>query len=236
MFTEERPSFEGKHYRIHEALDSPRPIQAGGPPILVGGGGEQRTLRIAAKFADLTHWFSLGLETLRHKDELLIRYCDEIGRDPSTIERTMGAPVIVVGSDAEAKAFLGMMPPERRPYIVAGTPEQVVDDLDVHRGRVHRVHVQQRDLPDAGTDREGRRAPRDGPTGRSALASCETTATPSPDLGLDAAVIQPYGCINATAFNADQSSPPLPMPPGATSSCARWAAAKGSPSWPGTTP
>ena len=82
MFTEERPSFEGKHYRIHEALDSPRPIQAGGPPILVGGGGEQRTLRIAAKFADLTHWFSLGLETLRHKDELLIRYCEEIGRDP----------------------------------------------------------------------------------------------------------------------------------------------------------
>ena len=68
MFTEERPSFKGKHYRIHEALDSPRPIQAGGPPILVGGGGEQRTLRIAAKFADLTHWFSLGLETLRHKE------------------------------------------------------------------------------------------------------------------------------------------------------------------------
>ena len=83
MFTEERPSFEGQHYRIHEALNSPRPIQAGGPPILVGGGGEQRTLRIAAKFADLTHWFALGLETLRHKDELLIRYCEEIGRDPA---------------------------------------------------------------------------------------------------------------------------------------------------------
>ncbi len=129
MFTEERPSFEGKHYRIHEALDSPRPIQAGGPPILVGGGGEQRTLRIAARFADLTHWFSIGLDALRHKDELLVRYCEEIDRDPATIERTIGAPVIVVGSDAEAKAFLEMMPPERRPYIVAGTPEQVVDDL-----------------------------------------------------------------------------------------------------------
>ncbi len=82
MFTEERPSFEGQHYRIDEALNMPRPIQAGGPPILVGGGGEQRTLRIAAKYADMTHWFALGLDALRHKDELLIRYCEEIGRDP----------------------------------------------------------------------------------------------------------------------------------------------------------
>jgi F420-dependent oxidoreductase-like protein len=129
MFTEERPSFEGKHYRLHEALNSPRPIQAGGPPILVGGGGEQRTLRIAAKYADMTHWFALGLETLRHKDELLIRYCEEIGRDPSTIERTIGAPVVVVGSDAEGKAFVDMLPPERRTMFVVGTPEQVVDAL-----------------------------------------------------------------------------------------------------------
>jgi F420-dependent oxidoreductase-like protein len=129
MFTEERPTFHGQHYRIHEALNSPRPIQAGGPPILVGGGGEQRTLRIAARFADMTHWFALGLPTLRHKDELLVRYCEEIDRDPATIERTIGAPVVVVGSDAEAKAFLELMPVERRPYVVAGTPEQVVDSL-----------------------------------------------------------------------------------------------------------
>ena len=95
----------------------------------MGGGGEQRTLRIAAKFADMTHWFALGLETLRHKDELLIRYCEEIGRDPSEIERTIGAPVVVVGSDAEKSAFLELMPAERRPFIVAGTPDQVVDTL-----------------------------------------------------------------------------------------------------------
>src|SRR3954468_8921171 len=56
MFTEERPSFEGRYYGIREALNVPRPIQQGGPPILVGGGGEQRTLRIAAQFADMTHW------------------------------------------------------------------------------------------------------------------------------------------------------------------------------------
>src|SRR5690349_4238395 len=55
MFTEERPSFEGRYYKIDRALNSPRPIQPGGPKILVGGSGEQRTLRLAAQHADITH-------------------------------------------------------------------------------------------------------------------------------------------------------------------------------------
>ena len=63
---------------------------------MVGGGGEQRTLRIAARHADMTHWFPLGLPTLKHKND-----CSSatpgIGRDPGTIERTMSAPVIVTG-------------------------------------------------------------------------------------------------------------------------------------------
>jgi F420-dependent oxidoreductase-like protein len=129
MFTEDRPSFHGEHYQIERALNVPRPVQQGGPPILVGGGGEQRTLRIAAKYADMTHWFALGLDALKHKTEVLERYCEEIGRDPGTIERTMGAPVIVTASDGEAKQALEMMPPERRPHVRAGTPEQLADAL-----------------------------------------------------------------------------------------------------------
>jgi F420-dependent oxidoreductase-like protein len=125
MFTEERPSFEGRFYRIREALNEPRPIQPGGPPILVGGGGEQRTLRIAARHADLTHWFAIGIEPLRRKTEILERYCAEIGRDPASIERTMGAPVIVAANDAEAQAFLERMPEDRRPFAQVGTVQQV---------------------------------------------------------------------------------------------------------------
>ncbi|HEV8403854.1 MAG TPA: TIGR03560 family F420-dependent LLM class oxidoreductase, partial [Candidatus Limnocylindrales bacterium] len=84
MFTEERPSFTGRYHRIDQAYNVPPPVQPGGPKILVGGAGEQRTLRIAAKHADMTHWFSLGLDGVKHKTEVLERYCEEIGRDPST--------------------------------------------------------------------------------------------------------------------------------------------------------
>ena len=129
LFSEERPSFAGTHYRIQDALNVPRPIQPGGPRILVGGGGEQRTLKIAARFADMTHWFPLGLEVLQRKSEILAGYCEAIGRDPAEIERTMAAPVLVAENEADTARMLESVPPERRPYVVAGTPEQVVDRL-----------------------------------------------------------------------------------------------------------
>ncbi len=129
MFTEERPTFAGRHYRIDAALNVPRPIQPGGPKIIVGGGGEQRTLRIAAKHADMTHWFPLGLDVLRHKNDVLVRHCEEIGRDPSTIERTMATPVLLAATDQEAKATLAKLPEERRALVTIGTPEQAASAL-----------------------------------------------------------------------------------------------------------
>ncbi|HET9615432.1 MAG TPA: LLM class F420-dependent oxidoreductase [Candidatus Limnocylindrales bacterium] len=129
MFRENRPSFTGRHYRIERALNVPRPIQPDGPPILVGGGGEQRTLRIAAKHADLTHWFPLGLEVLEHKSELLDRYCEEIGRDPAAIERTIATPVVVAADERAARAMIERLPEERRAHVQGGTPEQAADAL-----------------------------------------------------------------------------------------------------------
>jgi F420-dependent oxidoreductase-like protein len=136
MFTEERPSFEGRFYRIDAALNQPRPIQPGGPPILVGGGGEQRTLRLVARHADYAHWFPLGMDVLRHKTELLERYCAEIGRDPATIIRTMAAPVLLVADQREGEARLARIPPERRGSLVAAAPEQAAEILSeyVHAG------------------------------------------------------------------------------------------------------
>ena len=129
MFAEDRPSFIGRFYRIDRALNVPKPVQSGGPKIMVGGGGEQRTLRIAAKHADITHWFPLGLDVLRRKTEVLARYCEELDRDPAEIERTMATPVIVAATSAEFEAFRDRLPPERRPHVVGGTPEQAADGL-----------------------------------------------------------------------------------------------------------
>ena len=129
MFSEDRPSFEGRYSRIEHALNVPRPVQPGGPPILIGGGGEQRTLRIAAKHADMTHWFPLGMDMLRHKSEVLESYCREIGRDFGSIQRTMAAPAIVARDEAAKDAFLEQLPAERRAYVRGGTPQQAADVL-----------------------------------------------------------------------------------------------------------
>ena len=129
MFREDRPSFEGTYYRVEEVLNVPHGVQPGGPKIVVGGGGEQRTLRIAARHADMTHWFALGLDALRRKTEILFRYCDEIGRDPQTIERTMGAPVIVADDPADAERHLAGIPPDRRAHTAVGPPDAVAETL-----------------------------------------------------------------------------------------------------------
>jgi F420-dependent oxidoreductase-like protein len=129
LFTEERPTFHGRHYRIKAALNVPRPIQPGGPRILVGGGGEQRTLRIVARHADMAHWFPIGLDGLRHKTEVLQRHCEAVGRDPSTIERTMAAPVAPGETEEAARAILLRVPPERREGVFAGTPRQCAEVL-----------------------------------------------------------------------------------------------------------
>ena len=128
MFTQERPSFEGKHYRIHEALNVPRPIQPGGPPILIGGGGEQKTLRVVARYADMSNWWG-SFDELKHKDEVLLRHCEAEGRDPLTIRRTIMAPVLLVPDTAHAAGALERLAPERRAMVKVGTPEQAAESL-----------------------------------------------------------------------------------------------------------
>ncbi len=129
MFTQERPSFEGKHYRIERALNSPRPIQPGGPKILVGGGGERRTLRILARHGDIGHWFFGPVEDLLRKKEVFERHCETEGRDPSTVLLTIGAGVVLVEHERDAKAILERIPAERRATVLTATPPQAAERL-----------------------------------------------------------------------------------------------------------
>jgi F420-dependent oxidoreductase-like protein len=87
MFRQERTTFHGRRHSVDGALNVPQPIQPGGPRILVGGGGERKTLRLVAKHADM--WNGVGdAATIRHKLTVLDRHCREVGRDRSEIETT----------------------------------------------------------------------------------------------------------------------------------------------------
>ena len=131
MFTNERASFEGRHFRIESAVNLPRPIQPGGPQIIVGGAGEQRTLRLVARHADMSNWFG-PLDELKHKNAVLERHCETEGRDPTTILRTVMAPVVLGATEAEAAAALETISPDRRPGTTAATPEHAAEILGTY--------------------------------------------------------------------------------------------------------
>lgn len=87
LWSEETVTFAGEHLRFDGAYCDPKPLQRPRPPIWVGGGGEQVTLRIAAQHADATNW-QVGLDQFVHKSEVLRGHCDRFGRDFDTIVRT----------------------------------------------------------------------------------------------------------------------------------------------------
>jgi F420-dependent oxidoreductase-like protein len=130
MFTEERPSFEGTFYRIDRALNVPRPVQKGGPKILIGGGGEKRTLRILAKHGDIGHWFGGPIEDLKRKREVFEQHCAAVGRNPSDVMILLGVGLVLADNQAQAKQIADMMPPERRAMIrVATTVDEAAEFL-----------------------------------------------------------------------------------------------------------
>ena len=105
MFTEEHANVAGRHYQVNYALNNPRPIRPGGIPILVGGGGEKRTLRLVARYADACNLFGQP-DSIRHKLAVLARHCEEVGRDPAEITTTRLGSLAVGESREEAEAVL----------------------------------------------------------------------------------------------------------------------------------
>jgi alkanesulfonate monooxygenase len=89
MWSGEVAPYHGAHYQLEETLSSPQPISKPHPPIMIGGMGEKRTLRLVAKYADACNLFArAGNDVLRHKLDVLRRYCEDIGRPYEEIERT----------------------------------------------------------------------------------------------------------------------------------------------------
>ena len=84
MFRDERPTFEGRHYRVKDAINHPVPVTPGGPPIMIGGQGEKKTLRLMAEHAEMAN-FTSGYSELPRKLEVLAGHCADVGRDPASI-------------------------------------------------------------------------------------------------------------------------------------------------------
>jgi F420-dependent oxidoreductase-like protein len=108
MFTSDDVSFSGAHYRLDHARSQPRPVQAGGPKIMIGGGGEKRTLRLVACYADKCN-VTGDAATLARKIGVLHRHCADVGRDPAEVDVTWMTPLILTTSDqntAEVREML----------------------------------------------------------------------------------------------------------------------------------
>jgi F420-dependent oxidoreductase-like protein len=86
----ETGSFHGKHVELSEQMDSPRPARQPHPPILIGGGGERKTLRLVAQYADATHQTTSDPQVFRHKMDVLRQHCERLGRNYDAIERYCG--------------------------------------------------------------------------------------------------------------------------------------------------
>jgi F420-dependent oxidoreductase-like protein len=89
MWSDDEGPYDGKHYQLAETICRPRPIQAPRPPVLIGGSGEQKTLRLVAQYADACNLFDVGEDAIAHKIEVLDAHCERLGRDPASIQRTM---------------------------------------------------------------------------------------------------------------------------------------------------
>jgi alkanesulfonate monooxygenase SsuD/methylene tetrahydromethanopterin reductase-like flavin-dependent oxidoreductase (luciferase family) len=149
MWTEEAPSFDGDHYTVDEAHCAPEPVQDDPhPPIMVGGTGEEVTLKLVAKLADVwnTDVFNGDVETLEHLIGVIEDHCETVGRDPAEIEYSWDGHVICTRDEAEYDRLLDLMTPiqfeeeytdqpditraNADDYFIMGTPEECAQAIE----------------------------------------------------------------------------------------------------------
>ncbi|QNE46664.1 LLM class F420-dependent oxidoreductase [Glaciihabitans sp. INWT7] len=106
MWSDENGRFDGRHFQLAETICIPRPLQAPRPPIMIGGSGEQKTLRLVARYADSCNLFAVSHEVVKHKIAVLAGHCETEQRDLASIEKT-----IIGGADPleDVDGFLASM-------------------------------------------------------------------------------------------------------------------------------
>lgn len=119
-------SFEGQHFTLTEARNEPRPLQAK-LPIWIGGGGEKRTLKIAARYADGWNVPFIDADTFGRKCQVLDDHCAAVGRDPGDIKRAVN--VGLAFSEESLQAQFGAISDFVRPGVLSGSDEQIIDTI-----------------------------------------------------------------------------------------------------------
>lgn len=110
MWTEEAPDFDGRYYQLKGARCEPKPVQKPYPPFVIGGGGEQKTLRVVAQYADIWNFAGGPVDEFRRKCQILDEHCAAVGRDPAAITRSVQMRFDLANLDAtreSARAFIG---------------------------------------------------------------------------------------------------------------------------------
>ena len=126
MLRGENPTFSGKWYHVENAMNNPRLRPK--IPIMLGGGGEKKTFRMAAVYADHLNMICDRAEVPRKMAALRER-CAEVGRDPATLSTSFLTSVVMTETEGEAKAVLDRVPPARLARLFVGTPEQVAEGI-----------------------------------------------------------------------------------------------------------
>jgi len=103
MFTQRQSTFHGRRHSVEGAFNIPQPVQPDGPKILIGGGGERKTLRLVAKYADMWNGFG-DPDAIRHKVQVIAKHCNDVGRNPADIVKTRLGTLIVTKTKEEAEA------------------------------------------------------------------------------------------------------------------------------------
>jgi F420-dependent oxidoreductase-like protein len=119
LWTQHLTDFEGRYYQLKEARCEPKPVQKPYPPFVIGGGGEQLTLRVVARHADIWNFASGPPENLRHKIGVLHEHCAAVGRDPAEIEISVQVMVNYDDLAATAQAVQG--------YVDAGATHLILN-------------------------------------------------------------------------------------------------------------
>lgn len=126
LLHEETTDFAGTWFNLRGARNEPRPLQAH-LPIWIGGGGEQRTLKIAAQHADGWNVPFISPEAFAHKNAVLDEHCATCGRDPSTIKRAIN--VGLAWTDESLRSQFGALAEAVRPGVLSGSDEAIIDRI-----------------------------------------------------------------------------------------------------------